>query len=441
MNTIQRTLILSVLLSQSQVFAGTLTFKETWDEAVHQSPEIAAQQHESRASELSLRRAKLHWLPELGLKATAYSTNDPAANFFGILSQRSAQSQDFSPAALNSPGYNSFENVTLGLDLPLFEGGRKAEVVNALSAESDASSLLLELKKRELFSEVLGHYGNLVTEQNTKTKLKTLKNQVLKIISHYSLGSKSNPVGYSGILGLKGLNNRIDAEMISVETSEKTHLISLSEKTGLTLDQIKPSEKELKEVVRSSSQSLDSPLAIEGHSIMESLAQKKEDAMLAAKNGERSRYLPKIGLFGNESLTHGSRDTGYEATAGVYLAWSIFSPDNYNRMSEQEERKEASARERQQVTSDDRIVRRTLNENEIALEKTLKVLSESDQILGEQVEVASRLFQSGSISALQLAEVYNRRADLILNLREVEKNWIAVKGKKAILVQANEDNL
>ena len=163
--------------------------------------------------------------------------------------------------------------------------------------------------------------------------------------------------------------------------------------------------------------------------------------MLAAKNGERSRYLPKIGLFGNESLTHGSRDTGYEATAGVYLAWSIFSPDNYNRMSEQEERKEASARERQQVTSDDRIVRRTLNENEIALEKTLKVLSESDQILGEQVEVASRLFQSGSISALQLAEVYNRRADLILNLREVEKNWIAVKGKKAILVQANEDNL
>ncbi len=80
-----------------------------------------------------------------------------------------------------------------------------------------------------------------------------------------------------------------------------------------------------------------------------------------------------------------------------------------------------------------------LNQSESALERASVILSGSDRILDEQVRVASRLFQSGSIPALQLSEVYNRRADLILEIRKIHRNRIAIQGKKALYLYEIEE--
>ncbi len=51
----------------------------------------------------------------------------------------------------------------------------------------------------------------------------------------------------------------------------------------------------------------------------------------------------------------------------------------------------------------------------------------------EQIKTTSRLFQSGTVSALQFAEVLNRRLDLILNLKDTENQLIELRGNRAIL--------
>ena len=67
-----------------------------------------------------------------------------------------------------------------------------------------------------------------------------------------------------------------------------------------------------------------------------------------------------------------------------------------------------------------------------ATEKTLKLLDESTALLQEQTQVARQLFRNGSINALQLVEVLNRRADLVVNRREAE---LALAQTKATLFQ------
>jgi outer membrane protein TolC len=441
MKTLLASLLLMNISFWSDAIANPVTFNEVWKQVLEQSPEVTAQIHQSKASQLSLSRARMHWLPELAVKAQAYSTNDSASNFFGNLSQRSVQSQDFTPGTLNAPGLHSFQNITLGIDLPLFEGGRKNELVKAGSAEFDASVVMIELKKRELFAETLTRYARLVTDQNTKSKLITLKNQIQEILSRYTIGDESNPVGYSGVLGLQGLSNRIDAEALSIDASQKSNQTLLAEEAAITAETLVPSEADIKTIVFSNLKKLDSPLVPNTQSIAEELSRAKETSFLAMKDAERARFFPKVGLFANESLTHGARDSGYATTAGAYLQWALFNSDDYNRVSEQNERQLAVANETLKTVSDTRAATKTLNDNEITIEKTLNLLLEGDLILTKQVKVTSRLFRSGSISALQLSEVYNRRADLILSLRQSEQNWIDLKAKKVLMFQNNKDDL
>jgi hypothetical protein len=174
---------------------------------------------------------------------------------------------------------------------------------------------------------------------------------------------------------------------------------------------------------------------------MEELAFKKVQALQAQKTAEQSRYLPRIGLFGQQSLTHGDRSTGISTSAGITLAWSLFSPEHYNQASEKNALAQAASRDQESAKQAGLISQQSLKTAEEAITQTLKLLSESDQLLLEQVKVASRLFQSGSLSALQLSEVYNRRADLILSIRQAEQKWIELKGQKILTLSSSDDSL
>ena len=432
-------LIFSLTLIPTTSLASPLTFRDTWKLALEQSSEIAALRHQATASRLSLSRAKTHWLPQLGLRAQAITTNDPGANLFGALSQRSITALDFTPSTLNRPGFNQFQTATLGLDLPLFEGGAGVETVSAQTAELESRELAVRQKARALFGEVLTLYGSLVADQASRVRLLSLREQVRKILSRYSIGVESNPVGYSGMLGLRGLENRIEAELIGMETSIRSDQITLAAKTSLSPEALSPAEKEIKEILDALPAALQKPLMQTHQSLDEEAARKREEALLASENAEKSRFLPRIGLFGNETLVHGSRDTGFATTAGLYLSWSLFTPENKNRVAEQEALRNAAEKQREFAAVESQSGRDQLNQSESALERASAILSGSDRILDEQVRVASRLFQSGSISALQLSEVYNRRADLILEIRRTHRNRIAIHGKKALYLQEIEE--
>jgi outer membrane protein TolC len=418
--------------------ANPVTFQRVWKESLSRSPEVAAANHEKAASDLAVSRAGAHWLPELTLRASSFSTNDPAGNFIGSLSQRSISGFDFTPALLNFPGFNRFESANLGLNLPLYQGGRKAAAHEAARLESEASGWAATLAASTLYASLLRHYGGLLLDRACAEALSTLSNRIEELLSRYGIGGETNPVGYSGILGLKGLSARIEADLLTVRASQRSHLITLSESSGLGED-LNPAEKHLEALLQQLPRPLRDPLPGEIQSIPEKLALQKERILAVQESAEKSRFLPEIGLFGSESLTHGARDTAFATAGGVYFSWSLLNPDHLNKAPEARERKLAALSVARQTSLEIRIERNTLNEREKSLEKSFALLMETDAILREQLKTTHRLFLSGSISALQLSEVYNRRADLIMKLRELGISRVELKSKKTILATTFED--
>jgi len=62
-----------------------------------------------------------------------------------------------------------------------------------------------------VYTQVVSLYAGVLSANESLDSLEELKSKVSGVLSKYSLGSRSNPVGYSGLLGLKSILNRIEA--------------------------------------------------------------------------------------------------------------------------------------------------------------------------------------------------------------------------------------
>ncbi len=425
------------LVTSGVSHAEAISFEEVWAKLKQSSPVLSREEHNLRSSELGVSRLNKHWLPSLSLGASAFSTNDPASNFFSNLSQRQVTSLDFSPTSLNQPGSHTFETATLGLDLPIYEGGRKSAELEVQSKFRDAQKFKQRLVLLNEYVDSALDYAKIMSFAVAKDRLSQLSVRVNELLSKYSIGSQSNPVGYSGLLGLRSLKNRVAGELLTVQSKEQSSKESLSQKMNRKeQDWTIQSEESLKFLDR-----VVVPTKDEAPSLIELSLQSKSEAIDAMKLAERSRFLPQLGLFANEGLTHGERDTGTSFTGGVYLHWSLFNPESLNQVSEKEELHLAAVSEVDAAKQSSSIARKTLQQSESSMKQNLALLIESEGFLSEQVKVASRLFQSGSISALQLCEVLNRRVDLILNLMAVEQGLIDIRGKLMMLSRESGTNL
>jgi outer membrane protein TolC len=418
-------------------YANEISFGELWTKIKNESPSISRESHNYNAADLAVGRAEKHWLPSLTLSASSFSTNDPGANFIGDLSQRQITSLDFTPSTLNNPGFNNFEVGSLGLVFPIYEGGSKQSELLALTKMRDADSLNKKEVTLSEYVESAFNYAMLMTITSAKLRLETLLVRVSEVLSRYSIGSHSNPVGYSGMLGLKSLKMRVQGELLNIQSKEESTREVLTQKAKLenntwkikTEDTLTFLDREL------------SPSNNQTASLRESILRARADSMEEMKEGEKSRYRPKVGLFANENMIHGDRSTGTNFTVGVYLSWALFSPDNLARVSEKEELRRAAVSNADFVKQSSEIGKNALIQSEVSMRKNLVLLLESEKLLTEQVKVTGKLFQSGSISALQLAEVLNRRVDLILSILELENNLIDVRSKRVMLTQVSGVNL
>ena len=250
------------------------------------------------------------------------------------------------------------------------------------------------------------------------------------VIDHYTIGSKSNPVGYSGLLGLKNLRNRIEGLLIENEAKADAKRADIRElaadlpdrwqpKAGrakVFLGQVFPSQENL-----AADHSYDSvPAAVLA-------ARSGASALEKAEDGERARFLPRVGLFAQGDLYGGNRSSATSYTSGAYLQWDLFSAPNFGAIG-QSEHQAAAARARAEVLQNKLTSEQTASKSGAkAAEKSLALLDESAQLLEEQTETARALFRSGSINALQLVEVLSRRADLLVNRAEAELGLVQMK--------------
>jgi len=141
---------------------------------------------------------------------------------------------------------------------------------------------------------------------------------------------------------------------------------------------------------------------------------------------EKARFLPRVGLFANNNLYSGDRDTENSQSFGLYLQWDLFNSDSYGRVGEAGAKALAEQAKLHAFKQEEKIMLSQLQESKVTLEKTLELLDNSDSLLQEQSLNSMKLFRSGMLNALQLAEVINRRVDLVENKLNAQTQYLDV---------------
>lgn len=420
----KKTTLLPIHLLLLSASASGASLESVWSEIQRGSKAVEASRLELEAAEAGHSRASRHWLPRVYLNARGYQTNDPGASFFGLLSQRSVTAADFNPTSLNHPESRFFAGGALGIDLPLYEGGMRTAAKSFQTHQVAAKSSELAGTKNAQYLEVAKAYSALLTYSRQRKGLEHLSASVNRVLARYKIGVRSNPVGYSGLLGLKTLKNRIDASLAANTAGENAARLALRE-MGYRKEKWEP---QTLGATAFAAKYLD---AAKGEST--SLSALRGQA-LSAKEGakmEGARYLPRVGLFAEESLFHGKRSTETGWAAGLYLQWNLFNPNESGLAHEA--RLRAAAAESGSIALEER-ERAEVAGLEQALEATragLKLSETSEALLEEQTQVAESLFRTGSIPALQLVEALSRRLDLILAHAEAEQALVRLSADRA----------
>jgi outer membrane protein TolC len=426
MNTFLKTMLIPGLVLGLGAEAATVkSFKEVWTSIQNHHPELKASEEDRLASESASARASRHWLPELHLSGRGYSTNDPLMNFMGILGQRSIVASDFSPSTLNRPGSATFGQVNLGASLPLFEGGASVAASKMQELDRQGKTEMDQAKKMDVYTQTVSSYAGVLNSESTIESLQDLKTSVTSVLSRYSVGSRSNPVGYSGLLGLKSTLNRINATLNQVKVEKQSRIAEIENRSQSNWSDWTVKKEDvgafLQSVLPRDQMSSDEP----SHYLNAASAQ--AEAMDAKVSMQRARFLPQVGLFADGNFYLGDRTHSTAYAGGVYLRWSLFNPRDFGSVGEEQHRKLAAEHSLKVAQINEKLAKSETDSVLNAILENEKILKDSTHLMDEQVATASRLFQSGSINALQLVEVFNRRADLILQLKELNQNHIQVR--------------
>ena len=393
------------------------SFADVWKSVREHAPEIKGANHELESAHIFETRASRHWYPRIFAEGRAFSTNDPALTFMSQLGQRQINVSDFVPQALNQPGSNFFEHGTVGIDFPIYEGGSKTAAAEASSLMTKAKALEAESTEVMQYVELANNYSTILSLQKQRQGLQALAQDVDATLSRYKIGTKSNPVGYSGLLGLKSLRNRVQGLLL--ENSSK--ISSSREQIRIVAEDLPenwiPRSESVIEFIKTNL----SPGKIDEPPTQVRASRLAADALEKAKLAERAKFLPKVGVFGTEDLYAGDRGSTTSYTAGAYLQWDLFSAGNYGAV-DQAAHTAAAAQARADGLGEHALIERVSARAEaVALEQNLSILEDSAKLLEEQTVVARNLFQNGSINALQFIEVLSRRVDLIVSRTDAER--------------------
>lgn len=402
-------------------YGASMNFGEVWQRYTDNSFEIASVKSEKEASEIALQRGELHWLPRVSLFGQWFNTNDPGQVLFNQLGQRSMTPADFSPSSLNHPDRKQFANGMINLNLPVYEGGLKENQLSILRTLDNSVSMELAAKKTENYTELSRQYGSLLIFQQNLLSLKELKKELDRIVSIYQMGSVSNPVGRMGLLGLQGVSNRMESMIVTIEQQSKNHKSWITNKAELSENwELKENNLEnyINEYLLTDSSS-DFSTQIKTQEL-------KVSALDYTPEMEKARYLPRVGLFGQNQLYSGDRSTENAQTFGVYLSWELFNVDSYKSTSEARIRAIAAQAKLRSAKQEETIARSKLFSTKDTLETNLKLIKDSSKLLNEQAKNSIKLFRSGLMNGLQLAEVINRRVDVIEQKNTVELQYLDV---------------
>lgn len=434
MKILSKILLLVYLFSSISAHGiATFDFTKVWRQYREKSLILHSQEADLESIKTGLDRSERHWYPRLLLDSKGFVTNDPGSVLFSKLGERSVAGEDFNPLIMNFPDRSMHEKVSLILDMTLYEGGRSERQVEYLQVASQAKQLYLKATEVAEFSKVVGYYGGLIVLDKKEKALLPLRELVEGTLKRYQIGQQSNLLGYSGLLGLKNLKNRIHGELQMLEAQKKSIWQSLQSYADLPLEW-NPTEKTLfeffkKNVIFGDEKQRKPSFAFQSQQTM-------SEASEILAQAEKSRFLPKVGVFADQTFFN-NHETNFanSQTVGVYMQWALFDATNFGAYQQAHlkavsEKKTAEAMA-VQYKNEFEVIGQSIQ----ALEQQILLADESLKYLEEQSEVSRRLFNNGLINALQLTEVYGRRIEVIIARSMMEDNILKAKAQMINYVQ------
>ncbi len=447
------------LLAALSLLAGTLfaedaaevlSFEKIWEKVEKHSDSLKAARLDAQAAKIGKDRMSRHWLPRVYTDLRAFQTNNPLTIFGSTLLQRQASSADFMtrekvdsleslqalsenpsditplirPDTLNNPGVQSFGMGTIGVDLPLYEAGARSAAARMYAKMSEALNLQALHTELDEYTLTASAYGQLMVLDREYAELRNLQYAVNRILARYQVGSAGNPVGYSGLLGLRGLGNRLEALQLQNRTRRQALLEYLSEMTGGLPETWTPENQEAKAFAAAYLQYGDLEA---GPSFRTRFYQKMVEAQEEKAVIDTAPLRPKTGLFAEAQAVTGDRSTGTNYTAGFYFQMMLLSPTDLEAGSQAEKELEAARLRAKDAVEKEKLMLDKLTSAEKALDRSIDLLRQSRVLLQRQTATSMNLFQNGAINALQLTEVFSRRADLILALSQAETEYLQVR--------------
>ena len=411
-------ILLAILALPQSLHAQDVSFEALWQNVKFNAPGIKSSISLAEASEATRSRARLHWLPRIYTQGRFFSTNDPGLSFFSLLSQRNVVSSDFNPSTLNHPEHQLVTQGSLGADIALFEGFSKVAEARMMDFQAEGRNAQYLVAVQKHFSDSLRAYAMRLVFMEEHRQLQDLKEKLVSILSRYRVGQTSNPIGYTGLLGLKNLKNRIDGLLNRLENLDYSQKEMLRGMGASLSSEWLPVRERAQTFMRARRGG--ATIKASRESTYTKSAKQMARAASEMKVIQRARWMPKLGLFAEGNLTNGERATSTSYAGGLYLQWNLFSPTNIKQQAEAEAlaasaQTQAIGVEMQAIAEAD-----AAKDAITKIEMNLSLLDESSQMLDEQTRVSKELFQTGSMNALQLAEVLNRRVDLLQDRADAE---------------------
>jgi hypothetical protein len=425
-STIFAVLILPVQIFSQEPVTDTpvVSFEEIWKKTRNVSPGQREAALEKQSAAIARDRSSRHWLPRAFAEYRYFLTNDPGAVLMSNMGQRSVSQNDFNPSTLNNPDSIRTGKGTIGIDLPLYEGGGRVAENQALARISEGKVFAEKYIQKYEFGRSAVSYGSIASLKLGRERLKALKDQVQILLAGYRDDLKSNPVEYSGILGLKALNNRLQAILDDNESRVQSERFFLEKITGNSFpENWKTQDTDILEFVEkyfskeSASGYSESYRIKEYNAYAESAREKAE--------GKKSVFLPTLGIFSNADVYNGERGIDHSYSAGFYVRMNILSPTEYGSVAQALSESNAAKSKAENARLQEQIERDKLFRMTATLKNNITLLRDSLVLINEQTANSFRLFSNGSIKALQLAEVLSRKTELIENLREAEEGYLS----------------
>ncbi|TGL69445.1 TolC family protein [Leptospira kmetyi] len=463
-------IFLSLISSFSgEVFAeNVLEFSEVWEKIRVESATLQTKASEVKTNEIVKNRSSKHWLPKIYADARAFRTDDPTLNFMGKLGQRSANASDFSTESLryqpsnfldssnqpyngvnpnnanlfakdtlNHPGNNSYSKGTLGIELPLFEGGGK--VAAHTIREKRFHAVLSEDKYIRIleYSKAALSYQSIVLAEENLARIENLSEQIRNFLNRYRIGNRSNPVGFSGQLALQSLQLLLNVSKKEFESLKKSAEENLFLGAPGLDENFRPKINTLFSFadrylpIPKEKDSLHTPLS-EAYRFQSEEAQEGIEA-------EKAKFLPKIAAYAETYAYNGARNQANSYNAGVYLQMNLLDPSDLGALDEAKAKAETAKKKSKEIRKNEENRFKILVSREKIIFDNLNSIYESMRLQEEQLQVSQKLFRNGTIQAPQMAESFSAMANLLKLKSSSELEYLKIRSELS-LYSAHENS-